>query len=477
MKKRIMSDMAAVAAAVMMVSVFSPFSNVSAIDTGWQTDKATGQTYYIKTNGFPITGTAIINDIAYSFNSEGVLQGVYTGTLTVNGNLYYYENGSKYTNGWYRSEGSYYYFGEDGAAVVGTQVIDGIAYTFDSAGRLVVNGHVLTSSSDSITIECLNSVTTIGQNNDISFVVSALGHQGSVSFGEISEIHRYKDGKWYKVTADSDFHVGTSGYNIINGSPSSVTLTFNPTSYKENISGGHYRIALTMYVNGTQVKKYCEFDLEDPYTISTPYSSYSAADTKQIVFTSTAGSENISVYSNVVDLFRYNSTTNGWELVSTKSSADEISTNSRYITSGQSAQSVLDLTRYSSMVLTSGQYRAIVGDGLYCDFKLTVPLTVTADQITLENSRKKQISVTASNYLYTSANVEGKLYYYKNGKATAVSLKSGKTSPFSREIAARMSNTYTIMLTDYYSNVTAGKYIVIYPINDDYNVYCVFDIE
>ncbi len=189
------------------------------------------------------------------------------------------------------------------------------------------------------------------------------------------------------VTADSDFHVGTSGYNIINGSPSSVTLTFNPTSYKENISDGHYRIALTMYVNGTQVKKYCEFDLENPYTISTPYSSYSVADTKQIVFTSTAGSENISVYSNVVDLFRYNSTTNGWELVSTKSSADEISTNSRYITSGQSAQSVLDLTRYSSMVLTSGQYRAIVGDGLYCDFKLTVPLTVTADHITLETSR------------------------------------------------------------------------------------------
>lgn len=472
MNKRLISCISAAAAAAMIIS---SMPTAFAAQSGWVTNKATGETSYIRLNGTLASGTVIIGGKAYSFTSDGVLEGFYTGIITIGDDIYYYENGDLYTDGWLRRDGYMYYFTSDGTAAVGMREIDSVVYSFDADGKL--NMPEASAAQQDITITCAEPVSIISDETVLYFAVSAIGWQGTVSFGEISELQQYRDGKWYIVSPDSSFRVPASGYLLGNVNPSAVMLGFSPTSYKKDISAGHYRIAMDIYANNKLLRRYCEFDLLEPYRIETSAKKYDVSQTESIVFTCTSGAQTINVNKNVTDLYHMNES-GQWEYVSAKKSAPALTSESIYLSPGESAYSVLDLSRYSSMVLTSGQYRAAVGNGLYCDFELTVPLTVNTEQIKLESARKKQILVTAANYQYQALSLKGKLYKYdSSGKLKAVSLKSGKTSPFNREIAGRYSSTYSVLLTDYYSGITSGKYVLAYPVNDGYTVYSVFDIK
>ncbi len=125
--------------------------------TGFTTDKATGRQMYL-IGGNVQTGWLALGNDNYCFDENGLMM---TGKITLDGHTYtfgedgkmtrgslekqsngkycYYINGAK-QRGWHEIDGYWYYFDRtDGKfnSVTGTKTLEGLTYTFDNASRLI----------------------------------------------------------------------------------------------------------------------------------------------------------------------------------------------------------------------------------------------------------------------------------------------------------------------------------------------------
>lgn len=100
---------------------------------GWNY-RASNQTWEYYINGEkPVNGVIQQGNKLYYFNSEGNLEnGWYYGKDTTS----YFKDGL-ITTSWKLIDGIWYYFGDTGIMVTGTLIIDNKTYTFDSNGHLL----------------------------------------------------------------------------------------------------------------------------------------------------------------------------------------------------------------------------------------------------------------------------------------------------------------------------------------------------
>lgn len=98
-----------------------------------------GRLWYYGDDGYKRFGIVDFGDRKYYFNETGNLR---SGFVEVDGKIYYFDTNEGYDKesmvfGFQMIDGYTYYFGDDGAAYIGTHIIDGIEYTFDDSGALV----------------------------------------------------------------------------------------------------------------------------------------------------------------------------------------------------------------------------------------------------------------------------------------------------------------------------------------------------
>lgn len=81
------------------------------------------------------------------------------------GNTWYYQrpDGSKLTNSWKRINGSWYYFGTDGAMTTGWKYVDGYKFYFGTDGKMVqdVDKLIGKQSSYRITVNRVKCQVTV----------------------------------------------------------------------------------------------------------------------------------------------------------------------------------------------------------------------------------------------------------------------------------------------------------------------------
>ena len=99
-----------------------------------------GKQYYFDVNGYMVTKESVIDNALCTFNADGSLAtreelGSYNGFLTLEGNTYFYENGTKAV-GWKNISDNWYYFFESGVMNRGNKTIDKIYYVFNADGTL-----------------------------------------------------------------------------------------------------------------------------------------------------------------------------------------------------------------------------------------------------------------------------------------------------------------------------------------------------
>ena len=113
--------------------------------TGWWWRKADGT--------YPVSEALRINGEVYRFDERGYMvtgwasqggQWFYYGTsgaqasgwANVGGSWYYLQPSGAMATGWLKEGSAWYYLDETGVMVTGDRVIDGVAYSFDSSGRM-----------------------------------------------------------------------------------------------------------------------------------------------------------------------------------------------------------------------------------------------------------------------------------------------------------------------------------------------------
>ena len=106
------------------------------VKTGW--NKIEGNDVYIKANGTVITQNAIINGKRYTFYSNGICKGPYTGWTKSSNGKRYWVNGNLIKNKWLKnSKGERFYASENGIIITGEAEIKKKIYVFDSKGKLI----------------------------------------------------------------------------------------------------------------------------------------------------------------------------------------------------------------------------------------------------------------------------------------------------------------------------------------------------
>ncbi|MDF7636969.1 glycoside hydrolase family 70 protein [Leuconostocaceae bacterium ESL0958] len=117
--------------------------------------RADGQMFYVGNDGKTVQGLQLIDGQVYDFGTDNsyylksrptgyfndgqgqrmFVNGVkYTGFQNYQNNFYYFKNGQAVKNTWRTDQDKKYYFGNDGRALQGTQVIDNVAYDFGTDG-------------------------------------------------------------------------------------------------------------------------------------------------------------------------------------------------------------------------------------------------------------------------------------------------------------------------------------------------------
>lgn len=462
------------AAAAMMTVTAAPCIN--AADYGWQ--EINGSRKYFMKNDEYATGIVVIDNTAQSFDSQGNYIGVYTGLSKLGKNTVYFENGVMYTKGWLTLKGNTYYFYPDGSAAKGITEIDGKTYYFTSTGALKKN-----KANFSVTAD--KPVISTGTRETISFTVATDNITSEAILGNISELHQFKNGKWYKVTPDNDYAVEDIAYvlgksNTYGTSTDKVTLSFTPEDYKLGLKTGLYRVAIPIYTESGTVTKYCEFNISEPADVTTPKSEYNLSDTNEILFNVNVNKTSDIYVNDAIELFVLNKTSGEWEKVEPKSSA-AVSSSTYSVTAGTSVTAKLDLGRYAKSKLDSGKYRAVIGDGLSCEFKLTAPFDCSAVQTETKSARNKQITITVVNDTNSAVTLKnyGTLYRIENGKFKKIALKSGKKLDTELTVPAMTKWDKSFVLTDYYAlgNLKKGSYCVQLKDTNGYVRYAYFDIK
>lgn len=113
------------------------FDDKGMMRTGWQTIDE--KKYYFQPSGAMVTGTQIIDGKSYQFDGNGVLQ-LKVGWQLEDNTWYYYNEKEEKVTGWLTLNNKKYYLDPiSGAMLVGTHNIDGVEYTFDASGALIIN--------------------------------------------------------------------------------------------------------------------------------------------------------------------------------------------------------------------------------------------------------------------------------------------------------------------------------------------------
>lgn len=109
-------------------------NNGGAMVTGWK--QINGKTYYFDEDGLMQTSWQEIDGNWYYFASSGAMQ---TGWVMIGGSWHYFNSSGRVQMGWKDYNGDRYYLDPDnnGAALTGTHIIDGVEYTFDEDGALI----------------------------------------------------------------------------------------------------------------------------------------------------------------------------------------------------------------------------------------------------------------------------------------------------------------------------------------------------
>ncbi len=100
---------------------------------GWNYRASTNVWEYYINSEKPINGVIQQGNKLYYFNSKGNLE---NGWYHKNDVSAYFKDGLM-VKGWKLIDGIWYYFGDTGIMVTGTQTIDNKVYTFDSNGHLL----------------------------------------------------------------------------------------------------------------------------------------------------------------------------------------------------------------------------------------------------------------------------------------------------------------------------------------------------
>ena len=473
MKTTTMKLLSLAAAAVMTISA-APCIN--AAEYGWK--EINGSKRYYLENDKYARGIVIIDGIAQRFDDLGNYIGVYTGLAKLGKNTVYYDNGILYRDGWLSLGSNTYYFYPDGAAAKGITVIDGQTYYFTTTGALKKNNASYAVTADKTAI-------LTGQRETIRFTVTTDDMSTEAYFGDIraGDLHRFRNGKWYKVKPDSGYHVSDDAYLLGTGkeygtSTEKAAFTFTPEEYKLDLQTGLYRVAVPIYANGKTVTKYCEFNIIEPAQATTPQSEYYLTDVNEIFFNVNVNKTSQIYAPEAIELFCKNETNGEWERVTSK---DTASTAFYTVTAGTSVTSKLDLNRYSKSKLKTGTYRAAIGTGLSCEFKLIAPFECSAVQTETKSARNRQITITIVNDTDRPVTLKGygTLYRLENNKYKKVELKKGKKLDTELTIAPMTKWNKSFVLTDYYSlsSLKKGSYCIQLRDNNGFVKYAYFDLK
>lgn len=102
-----------------------------AMQKGWQ--YTGGAWYYLGSDGVMQTGWIQEGGNSYYLSSSGAMK---TGWLQDNGKWFYLNSSGAMHRGWLKHYGVWYYLGQDGVMYTGTHVIDNTTYNFDTTGAL-----------------------------------------------------------------------------------------------------------------------------------------------------------------------------------------------------------------------------------------------------------------------------------------------------------------------------------------------------
>ena len=127
--------------------------------------------YYVGGNGEMLTNTWVGS---YWVGADGKWIPNYDPDVNANwvksGNTWYYQrpDGSKLTNSWKRINGSWYYFGADGAMTIGWKYVDGYKFYFGTDGKMVqdVDKLIGKQSSYRITVNRVKCQVTVYAANE-----------------------------------------------------------------------------------------------------------------------------------------------------------------------------------------------------------------------------------------------------------------------------------------------------------------------
>ena len=100
--------------------------------TGWASED--GQWFYYGASGAQVSGWANVGGAWYYL--EPTTGAMRTGWLKEGSAWYYLQSSGAMATGWVKEGASWYYLDETGVMVTGDRVIDGVAYSFDSSGRM-----------------------------------------------------------------------------------------------------------------------------------------------------------------------------------------------------------------------------------------------------------------------------------------------------------------------------------------------------
>ena len=100
--------------------------------TGWASED--GQWFYYGASGAQASGWANVGGAWYYL--EPTTGAMRTGWLKEGSAWYYLQSSGAMATGWVKEGASWYYLDETGVMVTGDRVIDGVAYSFDSSGRM-----------------------------------------------------------------------------------------------------------------------------------------------------------------------------------------------------------------------------------------------------------------------------------------------------------------------------------------------------
>lgn len=453
---------------------WSAAPGINAVRYGWQ--ETEGGRKYLLENDEYAKGIIVIDDTACVFSEDGFFTDTYTGFGKKNEKTVYYEDGKLFTGGWLNCGGNTYYFYPHGTMATGMVIIDGTQYYFSNEGVLK-NGY----RDFSVTAD-KTSINT-GKREFITFTVSADNISGRAMLGEISEMQRLKDGKWYHVKPDEGFCVPAIAYLLGNTEgieiySASKALSFCPEAYKLTLETGRYRVEIPIYTDVGTIKKYCEFEITEPVSVKTEKKEYDLRETEEIIFTTTVNKPAMVYSPCVYDLYFFDKEKNDWQKV-TSADGTKISPAAEAAKAGDVINSRLDLTRYSHSSLKTGTYRAVCGEGLSCEFRLRAPYEAYAVQNDLESPRKKQITVTVVNETDADVSLKGYggLYRLEKGKWKKLSPK--KSLDTEMLVPAMHKWEKSLMLSDYYKagDLTKGDYCIRLEDQSGYVSYAYFSLK